>query len=306
MEQRYEDGGSAGGRAEDFAQIRRAARSTLAARYAARPETIGALVDALSGLFSPHDAEPWDRTGLLVGDAAERLEGVACALDPTIDALVRAEELGANVLLTHHPAFLDPPAFIGPRASGASVAGEVVYEAAKRGIALANYHTALDVSAAAQTMLPGLLSLDRVGVLDPLDRDARLGYGQVCRISEGSLTLEALALRCTAVFGRAPRVWGDPGMPVSSAVTWTGSAGPAPDLCLKRGIDVLVCGEVKYHTALDAASAGLALIELGHDVSELPFSAVLAEACAGVGVPRAFITCLAMQGGWFYPESRRA
>ncbi|MDO4443383.1 MAG: Nif3-like dinuclear metal center hexameric protein, partial [Slackia sp.] len=194
---------------------------------------------------------------------------------------------------------------IAPRESGAAASGAVVYEAARRGIALVNYHTALDVSVAAQTVLPRLLSLERVGVLDLLDCDGALGYGQVCVVSGESPTLEELALRCTAVFGRPPRVWGDAAACVSSVATWTGSAGDAPRLCLERGIDVLVCGEVKYHTALDAAAAGLAIIELGHDVSELPFSAVLAEACAAAGVSRESITCLAQQGNWFHPESRR-
>lgn len=288
-------------------QLRAVARGPLAQKRVERPETVGRLVQGLSALFPPTDAEPWDRTGLLAGDPDAPLEGVATALDPTVDAIRRAEAAGANVLLTHHPAYLDPPAPIGPRSSGANAAGQAVYEALRRGIALVNYHTALDVSAAAQGMLPGMLSLVRTGVLDPLARDARLGYGQVCAPApdDAPLTLQTLALRCTAVFGRSPRMWGDPDAPVETVATWTGSAGPAADLCLERGIDVLVCGEVKYHTALDASSAGLALIELGHDVSELPFAAVLAEAAASLGVPRDSIVCLAQDRNWTNPESRR-
>lgn len=304
MDERYRSQDGAGA---SQTQLQAFACGGLAACGDRGPRTVGELVRGLSSLFSPRDAEPWDRTGLLVGDAGAVLEGVACALDPTVEALHRAEAFGANVLLTHHPAYLDPPAPIGPRASGATSAGEVVYEAVRRGIALVDYHTALDVSAPAQRMLPGMLGLDRTGVLDPLDRDAELGYGQVCvvAITDSPMTLSTLALRCTSVFGRAPRVWGNMDAPIASAVTWTGSAGPAPELCLERGIDVLVCGEVKYHAALDAASAGLAVIELGHDVSELPFAAVLAEAAASLGVPRESITCLAQDRNWSHPESRR-
>lgn len=302
MDEPFQEGAQA-----SESQLRAVASGPLASQRTERPETVGQLVQGLSALFPPSDAEPWDRTGLSVGDASVTLRGVATALDPTVDAIRRAQAAGANVLLTHHPAYLEPPAPIGPRASGANAAGQAVYEAAVRGVALVNYHTALDVSAAAQGMLPGMLSLERTGVLDPLARDARLGYGQVCvpRASDGALTLEALALRCTAVFGRAPRMWGDPDMSIETVATWTGSAGPAADLCIEQGIDVLVCGEVKYHTALDAASAGLALIELGHDVSELPFAAVLAEAAASLGVPRESITCLAQDRNWSNPESRR-
>lgn len=275
-----------------------------AARDASAPATIGRLVEALEAVFPPENAEPWDRTGLLVGDASAPLRRVATALDPTPDAIARAEACGANVLVTHHPVFLDPPPFIGPRASGVSASGAAVYEAVCRGVALANFHTAFDVSMLAQAVLPGLLSLTRIGVLDPLAHDERLGYGQVCVTNE-SMTLEDLALRCAEVFGRAPRVWGDFRAPVSTAATWTGSAGPAPELCLAQGIDVLVCGEVKYHAALDAAGGGLAIVELGHDVSELPFAAVLAQACVEAGVPCSSVTCLEQQDNWNHPESRR-
>ena len=54
-------------------------------------------------------AESWDRPGLSVGDPTEEVACIACALDPTPTNVRAAASLGANVLLTHHPAFLDPP-----------------------------------------------------------------------------------------------------------------------------------------------------------------------------------------------------
>ena len=147
------------------------------------PETVGDLVASLSRMFPASDAESWDRTGLLAGDASWPLSGVAVALDPTFEALEKAGHYGANVLLTHHPAFLEAPSCIAPVSSGASVGGALVFEAVRSGIALVNYHTTLDVSAQAQRMLPGLLGLERVGVLEPLSYDGDRGYGQVCVLS---------------------------------------------------------------------------------------------------------------------------
>jgi putative NIF3 family GTP cyclohydrolase 1 type 2 len=42
--------------------------------------------------------------------------------------------------------------------------------------------------------------------------------------------------------------------------------------------DVLCAGEVRYHDALDAVARGLAIVEVGHDVSEWPLVSVLADA----------------------------
>ena len=267
---------------------------------------MGELVSALNRMFPPADAEPWDRTGLLVGDPSAKIEGVACALDPTVSAVREAAQLGANVLVTHHPAFLDAPDEFMPLSARACVPGSVVFEAACLGVALANWHTALDVSAPAQSMLPGMLRLKPSAVLEPLARDESLGYGQICAIdaSEG-LTLGDLSARCMAVFGRAPRVWGAMDTSLSTVCTWTGGAGDAASECVKRGIDVLVCGEVKYHAALEASQQGLCIIELGHDVSELPFARILAESCARVGVAREKITLLDQNDAWQHPETRR-
>lgn len=291
---------------EDARGLRTIAKGPLAHKNTNEPATVGELVAALNRMFPPADAEKWDRTGLLAGDPSAALGGVACALDPTVAAVREAAEIGANVLVTHHPAFLDAPESFMPLRAGASVAGAVVYEACRLGVALANWHTALDVSAPAQSMLPGMLRLSPNDMLEPLARDNSLGYGQICAVAaDGGLTLAQLAARCTSVFGRPPRVWGNMECELSSVCTWTGAAGDAVAECARRGIGALVCGEVKYHAALDATQQGLAIVELGHDVSELPFARILAESCARIGVAREKITVLDQSDAWQHPETRR-
>ena len=51
--------------------------------------TTGALERALLAEFPAADAEPWDRTGLSVGDPARLITGVAVALDQTVEAIDR-------------------------------------------------------------------------------------------------------------------------------------------------------------------------------------------------------------------------
>lgn len=271
------------------------------------PLTVGALDYALQREFPARDAEGWDRTGLTVGDPAQLVHGVAVALDPTVEAVCEAKRLGANVLITHHPAYLEPPASFLPADSVATEPGALVWCAIKEGVALLSYHTALDVSERAQQVLPGMLSLSLQGVLEPLEGMLHKGYGQVCLVREEDdpLTLGQLAARCTSVFARWPRVWGDFGRPLTRVVTCTGSAGGTGRACLTALVDCLVCGEIKYHEALALSQAGLAVIELGHDTSELPFVAVLVAAAKEVGVPEELITIIDQNGNWTSPEATR-
>ena len=270
--------------------------------------SVGALERALLREFPAEDAEAWDRTGLTVGDPAQTVTKVAVALDPTVAAVREAASRGANVLVTHHPAFLAAPDAFRPAPSAAACSGAVVWEAASRGIALMSFHTALDVSPRAADVLPGLLSLDYRGqAMVPRAGSRRKGYGQLCavRAADAPLTLEKLAARCTSVFARVPRVWGDFDRELASVVTATGSAGEVVDACVAARVDCLVCGEVKYHAALDAVEAGLAIIDLGHDTSELPLAAVLAQAVERAGVPSSRIEAIDQGANWSHPESTR-
>lgn len=120
--------------------------------------TVGALEAALLAEVPASDAEGWDRTGMTVGDPARLVEGVAVALDPTVDAVREAASRGANVLLTHHPAYLEAPDAFGPASSVAANPGAGVWAAVEGGVALIALHTALDVSPRAARVLPGMLS----------------------------------------------------------------------------------------------------------------------------------------------------
>ena len=272
-----------------------------------RMMVVGELERALLQKMPAADACSWDRTGLLVGNPMDTVRGVAVALAPTIAALEEAHAPGANVLLTHHPVFLDAPTSFMPQAAAGHTPGAVVRRACELGISVISFHTALDVSTAGLDALPTLLRLAPLGVLDPLPGAKNKGFGRICApsASDEPLTLRHLSARCVSVFGTYPRVWGSPDRLLSLSVTSGGSAGSFAQMCLDQGIGCLVCGEIKYHEALDAALSGLAIIELGHDVSEFPLCALLAAYAAEAGVAESCITMIDQSNNWYTPESTR-
>ncbi|MBO4352428.1 MAG: Nif3-like dinuclear metal center hexameric protein [Eggerthellaceae bacterium] len=273
----------------------------------AKPLSIGELELALLERWPREDAFEWDNTGLLVGDPAQTVTGVAVALDVTGDAISAAAKMGANVLLTHHPAYLDSPPCIMPSYKRATASGVNVFTAITSGVALMNFHTALDVSADATRLLAGVLNLDFEGILEPLADSPEKGLGQVCavRAADKPFKLAHLAARCTSVFGRAPRVWGDMSTSVERLVIANGSAGETAWACLDAGITCLVCGEIGYHRALDALQAGMCIVEVGHDVSEFPLTALLAQAAIDAGIAPDRVAIVDQSGKWSVPDSTR-
>ena len=271
---------------------------------------IGELESKLLEMYPAEDAQDWDRTGLLVGDKNARMTRVAVALDPTIQAVKATKVAGANVLLTHHPVYRGGIEGFYPSKNVGMTPGSVVYEAIREDVALMNFHTTLDVSPDAQRVLPSLLHLEPLKgsrivsgvkvknkVLVANENSKSKGFGQVCK-TKGDITLKEMASRCISVFGRAPRVWGAMDKTIDTVVCATGSAGNLIDECINSKIDLLVAGEIKYHDALKAIESGLALIDLGHDVSELPLTAVLANACKKVGLKANRIVILDQSHNW--------
>lgn len=127
------------------------------------PITVGDVERAVARAFPPEWAEDWDRGGLLAGDPQREVTGVVLALDPTLEAIGRARDVGANVVLTHHPAFLKAPNWLTP---GRGSAG-VVFAALDGGVALINAHTNLDRAPSAGELLPTALGL---APIKPIER----------------------------------------------------------------------------------------------------------------------------------------
>lgn len=88
---------------------------------------------------------------------------------------------------------------------------------------------------------------------------------------EQPTSLEALARRVHEVLApRSLRIVGDRHRPIRRVAVCSGAGGDLWEACLRNGVDAFLTGEVRYHTALDAAACGLSFIEAGHQATEQP------------------------------------
>ena len=125
--------------------------------------------------------------------------------------------------------------------------------------------------------------------------------GTLCAAADG-LSLRGLATLAAGVFHVTPLVWGDPDLSLSRVATATGSAGSLIGDVIAAGAQALVAGEVRYHDALDAAENGLAIVELGHDVSEWPLVSLLENAVRSTpGLDPGAVHVLPAIPGWWTP-----
>ncbi|MGG6309889.1 Nif3-like dinuclear metal center hexameric protein [Paenibacillus macerans] len=106
--------------------------------------------------------------------------------------------------------------------------------------------------------------------LYPMDLKGRtLGLGRVGKLRE-PVSLEAFVQRVKEELDvPTVRVVGDLDRPIRKAAVLGGSGGRYWKSAQFRGADVLVTGDVDYHTAQDAWMAGIAIVDPGHNAEKM-------------------------------------
>lgn len=282
--------------------------------------TVQQIEQLLFDAFPAKDAMQGDRIGLLVGSREAEVRGIALALDAKVKSIEAAAAAGCNLLVTHHPVFWYPPTeFL----KDGSSEGASVLRAAELGVSLISMHTNLDSAPVARELLlePGgfvftaPLSLPSesdgelqsstgrsVGLFKALGESLvpapALGQLGIPK-DENPVLLKTLGQRYKEAFGAVAKVWGDPEAPIKRLATCSGGAGDLVNRVISTGADCFVTGEVAYHEALNLDAAGVALIELGHDRSELPYRYHLKRTLLQADIDESLLHILEPVASWW-------
>lgn len=251
---------------------------------------VGELESVLFDIFPSADAESWDMPGLCAGDRSAEIIKIACNLDPTVQAVISAQEAGCNVLLTHHPVFIGSgPIEFGPFTQAETPEpGRVIYEAIKRGVNLIAMHTNVDRSLLLREEYERLFSLCSEGNFEHFQKESLdaydKGFGVVFTLDQPLLLL-SFAQEVSRIFTSTPRVWGNDEMYIHRFALLNGSWNDSDlyNICQNEAVDCLIVGETRYHNCLDMQPY-VSLIDLGHDISELPIVSVLINALKAKGI----------------------
>jgi dinuclear metal center YbgI/SA1388 family protein len=248
--------------------------------------SVGELIATLERWFEPRWAEPWDNVGLVVGDPLRPAASVHIAVDPTRAVAQEAVALGADLLVTHHPLWLDGICVM----TGEKGHAYRALEAARCALYVA--HTNADVAnpgvsdaLAAALGLVDTRPLPPAAPAEPADErtgpvrnlgERPLGLGRVGTVpSPRSLRAfvaqVADALPATAAGVRAT---GDPDCTVRTVAVAGGACLGLAEQAAAAGADVLVTSDAKHHRAQEAP---LPVVDVPHWAGEWPWTAALAE-----------------------------
>ncbi len=208
----------------------------------------------------------WDNVGLLCGSRSREVTKILIALDPFEAVCKEAAEMGAELIVTHHPLI-----FVAPKAvTDETSVGRCIMGLCRHGISAINAHTNLDcATGGVNDVLASTLGLENTEVIGC---ENLLRCGEVPQQSLSAfLSHVKTALDCRGLR------YVDGGKPVHKVAVGGGACAGALMDAVVAGCDTFVTADVKYNQFWDANDLGINLIDAGHFQTENPVVAVLAE-----------------------------
>lgn len=220
----------------------------------------------------------YDNPGLLVGDANTVVKKAVVALDCTTSVIEKARQLGAQLIVTHHPVIFEPLRQVTAQASDSRV-----YHLVQAGISVISMHTNLDSApGGVNDCLAAVLGLENIVPVQCEDGFSfRMGNLKAPVSAHNLAQLVQKKLQCTVRFTAGSK-------PLQKVAVCGGSGGDFIQIARQNGAEALVTADVKHSYFIAAAEQNFTLIDAGHYKTENtviePLCEFLRGQCSGIEV----------------------
>lgn len=208
------------------------------------------LVKIIEEVAPPETAEVWDLSGWIVETKQQNITKVMLCLTVTEDILKQAREQSCDMIISHHPLFMVPINF-------------------NRNIDIYCAHTNLDKANCGTTET----------LIKKLGFDNSASYGhEFLRFCNCAMSFENLLEKLKTI-SKNLRYAKPKELDEVKKIAFCGGSGTEfwHD-AMELGAEVLVTGDLKFHTALDSQ---ITIIDIGHFESEIPVLDELARLLEG-------------------------
>lgn len=206
----------------------------------------------------------FDNVGFLAGRGETEVKTVLCALDITQGVIAEAANLGAELIVSHHPLIFHPLKVV----TTADGTGRKIAALFAAGLSAICLHTNLDrVDGGVNDALAAALGLRVSGPLDDDPESPSFRIGRVGGL-DTPCPLDTFLSRVKRALRANGLRYVNSRPEVRRVAVAGGSGGDMGPLALEKSCDTLVTADVKHNQFLEAAELGLNLIDAGHFPTE--------------------------------------
>lgn len=237
---------------------------------------VGEIFEYLNELAPVSLKMDFDNVGLLVGDAREDAGRCLVALDITDEVIDEAAQLGAELIVSHHPVIFGAVKSV----TADDLVGRKIIALLRNNISAICMHTNLDIAeGGVNDALMAALSIEPQGWLEACGYDAAgktVGCGRIGELPE-SMPFEDFLKLCKSALNANGLRYVCAGRTVRKLAVMGGAGGSSLMDAVSAGCDTYVTSDIKYNSFLDAKELGINLIDADHFCTENVVVPVLAE-----------------------------
>ncbi len=218
----------------------------------------------------------FDNVGLLVGDASENVAKCLIALDITDEVITEAVQLGAQLIVSHHPIIFGSVKSV----TADDLVGRKIIALVRSNISAICMHTNLDIAEdGVNDALMAALSVKPQRWLEACGSDSSgniVGCGRIGELDEPMEFVDFMRICKSALNAKGLR-YHYAGKPVKKLAVMGGAGGSSLMEAVNAGCDTYVTSDIKYNAFLDAKELGINLIDADHFCTENVIVPVLAD-----------------------------
>lgn len=200
----------------------------------------------------------YDNVGI-IADVEGDITGIVFTLDLTDESIDKAKEIGANLIVTHHPAIYDPLLKL-------DYVKSPILRAVNEKIGVISMHLNLDCAVKGiDYYLAKGLGAKKQKIIYQVDKNC--GYG---RVYETSTTLSEIKERYEREFLTSKvMVFGDFDREIKKVASYCGAGLDDTAISTITDVDLYVSADIKHHIILSALKRGKCVMQVTHYSSEM-------------------------------------
>ena len=222
------------------------------------------IIEIIEKNYPPCLAYYWDNSGLFFGDIEKEIQKVLVTLDITPQIIDQAIDVGADMVLAHHPITMGGIKTL----SDGTMLSDMIINAVKNDICIYSAHTNMDTAKdGINQKLAELFNLQDIIILENDKPFDDCGLGRVGNL-ESEMTLADF---CELVKEKLDtpfvRVCGEE-RKIKRVAVASGSCSEYVPTAIKKGADVIITADMKYHHCIEFVYDGIIVIDAGHFPTE--------------------------------------
>lgn len=233
------------------------------------------IIEKIEKEFPVETAYEWDNPGLLIGDEKRDIKKVLVTLDINRSSVEQAVSCGADLILSHHPILFTPVKKI----TADTEAGRLIMTAIENKISIYAAHTNCDVAKnGINARLAEIFALENAELLE------ENGLGRIGNLKK-AVKFSDFAEKVKVLLNTpCVRVSGDENRMVQRIAVGSGACADSIPTALKKGADVMITADMKYHDMMNYTELGINIIDAGHYPTEIIVTDIFSEILSDCGV----------------------